>query len=237
MKQLIIVPAWNEAQSLGPTLEEIQATVNGMDILVVDDGSTDSTAQIAAAAGVIILQLPFNLGVGGAMRAGYEYAKRFGYDRAIQVDADGQHDPADIVRVMSGLDTADISIGARFADKGDYAVRGPRKWAMSLLAAIVSRVAHVKLTDITSGFRAANRRAIEQYCRHYPAEYLGDTVDSLVGAIRSGLSVTQVPVSMRTRRAGVPSHNPFKSSIYLLRSMVALGIALTRRPASSGGTV
>ena len=207
-----------------------------MDILVVDDGSTDSTAQIAAAAGVIVLQLPFNLGVGGAMRAGYEYAKRSGYDRAIQVDADGQHDPADIGRVMSGLDKADISIGARFADKGDYTVRGPRKWAMSLLAAIVSRVAHTKLTDITSGFRAADRRAIEQYCRHYPAEYLGDTVDSLVGAIRSGLTVTQVAVSMRTRRAGVPSHNPFKSSIYLLRSMVALGIALTRRPASSEGT-
>ena len=236
MKQLIIVPAWNEAQSLGPTLAEIRATVPSMDVLVVDDGSTDSTVQIANAAGVIVLQLPFNLGVGGAMRAGYEYAKRFGYDQAIQVDADGQHDPADIVRVLAGLDQADISIGSRFADRGGYVVKGPRKWAMSLLAAIVSRLAHTKLTDITSGFRAADRRAIEQYCRHYPAEYLGDTVDSLVGAIRSGLTVTQVPVSMRTRRAGTPSHNPFKSSVYLLRSMVALGIALTRRPARSGGS-
>ena len=235
MKQLIIVPAWNEADALGPTLAEIRATVTGMDIVVVDDGSTDATARIGSESGATVLQLPFNLGVGGAMRAGYEYAKRMGYDRAIQVDADGQHDPADIERVMAGLDTADISIGARFAEKGDYIVRGPRKWAMSLLAAIVSRVAKTRLTDITSGFRAGNERAIEQYCRHYPAEYLGDTVDSLVGAIRSGLTVTQVPVSMRTRRAGTPSHNPFKSAVYLLRSMVALGIALTRHATSKGG--
>lgn len=235
MRQLIIVPAWNEADSLGPTLAEIRATVPAMDIVVVDDGSTDATAQIATAADVAVLQLPFNLGVGGAMRAGYEYAKRLGYDQAIQVDADGQHDPADITRVLSGLERADISIGTRFADKGHYAVSGPRKWAMGLLAFIVSRLAHSKLTDITSGFRAANRRAIAQYCRHYPAEYLGDTVDSLVGAIRSGLSVTQVPVGMRTRRAGTPSHNPFKSSIYLLRSMIALGIALTRRPVTAEG--
>jgi len=235
LKQLIIVPAWNEADSLGPTLAEIRATVPEMDVLVVDDGSTDGTGQIALDAGVSLLQLPFNLGVGGAMRAGYEYAKRHLYDQAIQVDADGQHDPADIVRVLSGLEKADISIGARFANKGDYVVKGPRKWAMGLLAAIVSRLAHSKLTDITSGFRAANTRAIEQYCRHYPAEYLGDTVDSLVGAIRSGLAVTQVPVSMRTRRAGTPSHNPFKSAIYLVRSMVALGIALTRHRASTGG--
>ena len=236
MKQLIIVPAWNEADSLGPTLAEIRATVPNMDVLVVDDGSTDATAQITNAAGVALLQLPFNLGVGGAMRAGYEYAKRFGYDQAIQVDADGQHDPTDIVRVLGGLSQANISIGTRFTGKSDYVVKGPRKWAMGLLSAIVSHLAHTKLTDITSGFRAADRRAIEQYCRHYPAEYLGDTVDSLVGAIRAGLTVTQVPVTMRTRRAGTPSHNPFKSSIYLLRSMVALGIALTRRPASSGGT-
>ena len=234
MKQLIIVPAWNEADCLGPTLAEIRSTVPEMDVLVVDDGSTDDTATIAAEAGATVLQLPFNLGVGGAMRAGYEYADRFGYDQAIQVDADGQHDPADIGRVMSGLAQADICIGTRFTAKRDYVVKGPRKWAMGLLAAIVSHLAHTKLTDITSGFRAGNQRAIKQYCRHYPAEYLGDTVDSLVGAIRSGLTVTQVPVSMRIRRAGTPSHNPFKSSIYLLRSMVALSIALTRHANTDG---
>jgi len=234
MKQLIIVPAWNEAAAIGATLAEIRATVPDMDILVVDDGSTDDTAEVARAAGVAVLQLPFNLGVGGAMRAGYQYAQRFGYDQAIQVDADGQHNPTDIPLVLAGLSDADISIGARFADRGTYKVRGPRKWAMGLLAVIVSRLGRRKLTDITSGFRAANTRAIEQYCRHYPTEYLGDTVDSLVVAIRAGLTVTQVPVHMRARQAGVPSHNPFQSAIYLLRSLVALVIAMTKAPVRKG---
>ena len=235
IKRLIIVPAWNEAAALGATLREIHATVPMMDLLVVDDGSTDDTAQIATQFGATVLRLPFNLGVGGAMRAGYEYAKRYDYDQTIQVDADGQHNPDDIVQVFSGLELADISIGARFAGRDEYTVKGPRKWAMKLLAAVISRLAHTKLTDITSGFRAANRRGIEQYCRHYPAEYLGDTVDSLVGAIKSGVSVTQVSVSMRSRRAGIPSHNPFRSSIYLLRSLVALGLAVTRRSTTMNG--
>ncbi|MCL2736636.1 MAG: glycosyltransferase family 2 protein [Propionibacteriaceae bacterium] len=235
MKQLIIVPAWNEVDAIGATLTEIRSTVPQLDVLVVDDGSTDRTADVAEESGAVVLRLPFNLGVGGAMRAGYEYAKRHGYDQAIQVDADGQHDPGDILAVLAGLDHADICIGARFADKGTYVVKGPRKWAMRLLASIVSRVGHARLTDITSGFRAGNSRAIAQYCRHYPAEYLGDTVDSLIGAIRAGLSVTQIPVVMRTRQAGTPSHNPWKSAVYLVRSMVALLIALTRPSTVKGG--
>jgi len=234
LKQLIIMPAWNEAAAIGGTLAEIAANHPSMDVLVVDDGSTDTTAQVAAAAGVTVLRLPFNLGVGGAMRAGYEYAKRFGYDQTIQVDADGQHDPADIDRVLGGLVHADIAIGTRFAPGGTYVVKGPRKWAMGLLSAIVSALAHTKLTDITSGFRAANARGIAQYCRHYPTEYLGDTVDSLVVAIRSGLTVTEVPITMRARQAGVPSHDPFRSAIYLVRSLVALLLALTTRASAKG---
>ncbi|MCL2652267.1 MAG: glycosyltransferase family 2 protein [Propionibacteriaceae bacterium] len=232
MKTLVITPAWNEAEAIAATLGEIISANPGVDVLVVDDGSTDATADIAEAAGAIVLRLPFNLGVGGAMRAGYEFARRYDYDQAIQVDADGQHAASDIPLVLSGLADADICLGARFAGKGEYSVHGPRRWAMSLLAAIVSRMAGTKLTDITSGFRAANRKAIAQYCRHYPAEYLGDTVDSLVMAIRSGCSVTQVPVEMLARRAGQASHNPFKSTILLGRTMFALLVALTRRRVS-----
>ena len=128
------------------------------------------------------------------------------------------------------MEQANISIGARFAGSGDYEVHGPRKWAMLMLAGIVSRLARTRLTDITSGFRAADRVAIDQYVRHYPVEYLGDTVDSLVVAIRSGLTVTQVPVEMRPRRAGKPSNNPYKAAIYLVRSMFSLVVAMTRRP-------
>lgn len=224
------MPAWNEEEAIGATIAEVRSTLPEMDVLVVNDGSTDNTVAVAEAAGARVLNLPYNLGVGGAMRAGYTYAKRFDYDQAIQLDADGQHDPRNVPMVLAGLEHANISIGARFAGRGDYSVRGPRKWAMSMLAAIVSAVAKTKLTDITSGFRAADRKAIDQYVRHYPVEYLGDTVDSLVVALRSGLTVTQVPVEMRPRQAGTPSNNPVKAAIYLVRSMFSLFVALTRRP-------
>lgn len=227
---LVIVPAWNEEQNVGTTVREILGTGRGYDVAVVDDGSMDATATVAREAGAIVLSLPFNLGVGGAMRTGFTYAQRMGYGRAIQVDADGQHNPADIDRVLAGLETADISIGARFSDVGDYQVRGPRKWAMRLLAAIVSRVAKTKLTDVTSGFRAAGPRAIDQYVRYYPAEYLGDTLDSLVAACHTGLTVTQVPVAMRPRAFGRPSQGAWGSTVYLLRSAFALSLAIMRRP-------
>lgn len=229
LRTLVVMPAWNESVVIGSTVAEVIATCPEVDLLVIDDGSTDDTAERAAAAGAHVLRLPYNLGVGGALRAGYKYAWREGYDQTIQVDADGQHDPADIPRVLAGLADADISIGARFAGKGEYDARGPRRWAMSLLAASLSAVAKVKLTDVTSGFRAANRAAIEQYTRHYPAEYLGDTVDSLMTAVRSGYTVTQVPVAMRPRQGGTPSANPWKAAVYLLRSLFALLIASTRR--------
>ncbi len=225
---LVIVPAWNEARNVGATIREIRSAGDAYDVLVIDDGSVDHTAAVARDAGATVVTLPFNLGVGGAMRTGFTYAQRQGYSQAIQVDADGQHNPADIARVIAGLDTADISIGARFAEVGDYSVRGPRKWAMLFLAGTVSRVAKTRLTDVTSGFRAANRRAIDQYVDYYPAEYLGDTIDSLVAACHAGLTVTQVPVAMRPRAHGNPSQGPLGASMYLLRSVFALGLAMIR---------
>lgn len=229
------MPAWNEQAVIGSTVREVLTTCPDVDLLVIDDGSSDATAEAARLAGARVLRLPYNLGVGGALRAGYKFAWREGYDRTIQVDADGQHNPVDIPRVLAGLADADISIGARFAGEGEYAARGPRRWAMSLLAAALSVVARRRLTDVTSGFRAANRAAIEQYTRHYPAEYLGDTVDSLMTAVRSGYTVTQVPVSMRPRQGGVPSANPWKSALYLGRSLFALLIASTRRTGRRAG--
>jgi glycosyltransferase involved in cell wall biosynthesis len=226
---LVIMPAWNESESIGNTIREVFEFGPSCDVLVVDDGSRDNTAEVARKAGATVLQLPFNMGVGGAMRTGFKYAKNHGYSQVIQVDADGQHDPRDIKAVLDGLQHADIAIGARFADKGNYTVRGPRKWAMKVLAWTISRVAGTTLTDVTSGFRAANIKAIRQYVDHYPAEYLGDTIDSLVVAIRSGCTVRQVSVSMRARQGGTPSHDPMKAAIYLGRSGMALLFALTRK--------
>ncbi|MFC4140314.1 MULTISPECIES: glycosyltransferase family 2 protein [unclassified Microbacterium] len=227
---LVIMPAWNESANVGNTVREVLAADGEYHVAVVDDGSTDDTAEVARAAGAIVLTLPYNLGVGGAMRAGFTYAQRKGYRRAIQVDADGQHDPADISRVLAGLEQADISIGARFADVGDYSVRGPRRWAMIVLAKVVGGIAGTRLTDVTSGFRAANERAIAQYVSYYPAEYLGDTLDSLVASVHAGLTVTQVPVAMRPRAHGQPSQGPIGSAVYLGRSVFALTLALLRRP-------
>tara|TARA_R110002020_G_scaffold26653_21_gene86305 strand:- start:2350 stop:3048 length:699 start_codon:yes stop_codon:yes gene_type:complete len=225
------MPAWNESENVGNTVREVLSHSPRYDVVVVDDGSTDDTGHQARLAGATVLTLPFNMGVGGAMRTGFTFAQRYGYERAIQVDADGQHNPRDIDAVLAGLQDADISIGARFADVGDYTATGPRRWAMKLLAYVLSRIAKVELTDVTSGFRAANARAIAQYVRYYPAEYLGDTVDSLVTALHSGLTVTQVPVAMRPRAFGKPSQNPLGASVYLLRSTFALSLALMR-----GGT-
>ena len=230
------MPAWNEADVIDSTVTELRTVCPEVDVLVIDDGSTDATADLAAGAGAKVLRLPYNLGVGGALRAGYKFALREGYDQAIQVDADGQHDPSDVRRVLAGLAEADISIGARFAGKGDYDARGPRRWAMRLLASALSAAAKVRLTDVTSGFRAANRAAIEQYTRHYPAEYLGDTIDSLMTAVRSGYTVTQVPVAMRPRQGGTPSAHPWKAAVYLMRALLALLIAATRRTRARGDT-
>ncbi|MEV7637516.1 glycosyltransferase family 2 protein [Pseudarthrobacter enclensis] len=226
---LIIMPAWNEAEVIGDTVRNVRRVVPQHDVLVIDDGSHDDTALIAEEAGAAVVRLPFNLGVGGAMRTGFKYAIRHGYTAAIQVDSDGQHDPLDIDRVLAGLQEADISIGARFAGRGSYEAKGPRRWAMAVLAMVISKVAKTPLTDVTSGFRAANERALHQYIDHFPAEYLGDTIDSLVVAIKSGCRVVQIPVEMKVRQAGTPSHSPLKAMIYLARSGLVLCFALARR--------
>jgi glycosyltransferase involved in cell wall biosynthesis len=228
-RTLIIIPALNESGSIADVVGEVRGELPGVDVLVVDDGSTDRTAAVAAAAGARVAKLPYNLGVGGAMRLGYRYARDHDYDVAIQIDADGQHDPRYVPKLVDLLDENDLVIGARFAGEGDYNVRGPRRWAMVMLSAVLSRVARTKLTDTTSGFRAANRRVIEMFAGWYPAEYLGDTVETLVHTARRGYRIRQVPVAMRKRMAGTPSHSPAKAMIYLGRAFAVLTLALIRR--------
>lgn len=228
-RTLIIIPALNESGSIADVVGEVRGELPGVDVLVVDDGSTDRTAAVAAAAGARVAKLPYNLGVGGAMRLGYRYARDNDYDVAIQIDADGQHDPRYVPKLVDLLEDNDLVIGARFAGEGDYNVRGPRRWAMVMLSGVLSRVARTKLTDTTSGFRAANRRVIEMFAGWYPAEYLGDTVETLVHTARRGYRIRQVPVAMRKRMAGTPSHSPAKAMIYLGRAFAVLTLALIRR--------
>jgi glycosyltransferase involved in cell wall biosynthesis len=229
---LIVMPAFNEEASVGDVVREVFAKLSGVDVLVVDDGSKDATSRVARDAGAHVARLAYNLGVGGAMRLGFRYALENGYDTVIQIDADGQHDPAGVPELLEALGEADLVLGARFAGEGEYAVRGPRRWAMVVLSKILSRSSGTDLTDTTSGFRASGPRAVAVFAEHYPAEYLGDTIETLVIASRCGLVIKQVPVAMRLRTAGVPSHNPFKSAAYLGRAVLALTFAFIRPAAA-----
>ena len=226
---LVIMPAWNEEEAIAGTIADLRAKAPWVDLVVINDGSADSTSRVAREAGAFVIDLPYNMGVGAAMRTGYKYAQQMEYDIALQMDSDGQHPAEYIPTLIDGLNRADIVIGSRFAASDNYEVHGPRKWAMSLLSVMFTRISGEKFTDVTSGFKAANRRGINQYCDFYPAEYLGDTIDATVMAIRSGCKVIQVPVEMRERQGGTPSSGPLKSAIYLVRSMFAFGITMTRK--------
>lgn len=231
-RSLIVMPAFNEEASVAAVIRETFEKAPGHDVLVVDDGSSDATARVAREAGAIVARLPFNLGVGGAMRVGFRFALERGYSNVVQIDADGQHDPASVSALLEALLDADLVLGARFAGEGDYQVRGPRAWAMKVLAVILSRTSRTKLTDTTSGFRASGPRAVALFAEHYPAEYLGDTIETMVIASRAGLRIIQLPVAMRPRAGGVPSHNPFSSAAYLGRAGLALIFALVRPSAT-----
>ncbi len=225
---LIVMPAFNEEAAVGDVIREVFAKLPGVSVLVVDDGSADATTEVAREAGALVATLPYNLGVGGAMRLGFRYALESGFANVVQVDADGQHDPSGVPGLLAQLGEFDIVMGARFAGEGDYEVRGPRAWAMKVLASMLSRTAKTRLTDTTSGFKASGPRAVRLFAAHYPAEYLGDTIEALVIAARAGLKIAQVPVAMRPRAAGVPSHNFIKSTTYLARAGVALVFAYMR---------
>ena len=227
-RTLIVMPAFNEEASVGEVVREVFGKLPGASVLVVDDGSSDSTTAVARRAGARVVTLPFNLGVGGAMRTGFRFAIDNGFANVVQIDSDGQHNPSDVPRLLEALESADLVIGARFAGEGDYAVSGPRQWAMKVLSAVLSRTVGTKLTDTTSGFRASGPRCVTLFATHYPAEYLGDTIEAIVIAARAECVVRQAPVSMRARAGGTPSHNPFKAAAYLGRVAIALVFAFIR---------
>jgi glycosyltransferase involved in cell wall biosynthesis len=228
---LVVIPAWNEQESVGLVVKETQAARPDAKIIVIDDGSTDRTAEVAQDAGATVISSPFNLGVGGAMRVGFRYAQEGGFSALVQVDADGQHDPRDIERLVDALDrgiSPHVVIGARFSGVGDFKVPRARRAAMRILAVYLSHVTKTKLSDVTSGFRAHNRSAIELFARSYPSDYLADTIESLIINARVGGHVSQTPVAMRPRFAGTPSQSSWWAMAYLLRVMAMLAINVVR---------
>jgi glycosyltransferase involved in cell wall biosynthesis len=224
---LVLLPAYNEEATVGAVVRAVRLL--GYDAAVVDDGSSDATAREAAAAGAEVLRLPVNLGVGGALCCGFRYAVDRGYHLVVQCDADGQHDPRDIPALLDALvrDDADMVIGTRFARDGSaYAVGAGRRAAMRILAYAASRAAGQPLTDSTSGFRVIRSPLLERFASSYPVEYLGDTVEALIAAGREGFRVTEEPITMSPRAAGVSSASFVASLWYLVRVMIAIGLRL-----------
>jgi len=227
---LVVIPAFNEANSIGNVIQDIRIHIPSASILVVDDGSSDKTVDVAESAKVKVLSLPFNVGVGGALRAGFLYAYRNSFTQVLQIDADGQHRAEHAKTILNSADEFDIVIGSRFTEsKHNYDVSILRRLAIRLLSAVVSKICKTKLTDVTSGFRLSSTAAIELFMKDYPVEYLGDTVESLVIAHKSGLSIKEVPVQMSKREFGSPSQNFLKSSWYLLRAILVVILSLLHK--------
>lgn len=229
MRLLVAIPALNEAAVLGKVLASL-ATVHPLgDVVVVDDGSRDDTARIARAAGVHVLTHAINLGVGAAMGTAFKYAAREGYDAVIQFDGDGQHRPEHLADLVAATAHADIVIGSRYARAGDaFKSSAARRGVHRLIARVVSLYARTRLTDASSGFRIAGPRALAVFAEHYPVEWLGDTVESIVLATRQGLSVAEIPVGMNERAGGVPSQSVLKAVGYTGRIMFILLLASIR---------
>jgi glycosyltransferase involved in cell wall biosynthesis len=226
---LAIVPAFNEAASIAEVVSEIRDFGPEIEVLVVDDGSTDATAAVAESAGARVLRLPVNLGIGGAVQAGYLYAFERGFDLAVQVDGDGQHDARELRRLLQPVvaGRADLAIGTRFAGPGSYRAPFARRIGIGMFATLVSLRVRQRMTDTTSGFRAVNRRGIRLFAADYPHDY--PEVEALVTAARGDLRVCEVPVEMRQRTSGRSSITAFRSFYYVVKVLLALFVGLFPR--------
>jgi hypothetical protein len=229
LRRLAIVPALNEAGSIESVIRELRAEDPNFEILVVDDGSTDGTAALAKAAGARVVQLPFNVGIGGAVQTGYQYALEHGYAIAVQVDGDGQHDPGEIGRVLEPIydGRADLVVGTRFVEGGGYRGTRVRRVGIRIFAAIVSLMVGQRVSDTTSGFRAVNRTALRLFAAEYPHDY--PEVESIVLLSRRGLRMVEVPVQMRVRETGNSSITALRAAYYMIKVLLALFIGLFRR--------
>ena len=232
MRKAAIVPAYNEAHSIAGVVAELRATQPELEIVVIDDGSTDETAAVARRAGAQVVQLPFNLGIGGAVQTGIEWARRRGCELAVQVDGDGQHDPREIDKLLEPIlaGRSDVVVGTRFAGEGTYRPSVARRIGIGVFAGLVSLIVRQRVTDTTSGFRAMNERAIELFAEEYPYDY--PEVEATVLIFRHRLRLVEVPVTMRQRAAGRSSITVFRSLYYMGKVSLALFVGLLRpRPA------
>jgi glycosyltransferase involved in cell wall biosynthesis len=224
-----VVPAWNEEGAIGRVVDEITAFDRVATVVVVDDASSDATAEVAEEHGATVLRLPFNVGIGGAVQTGFRYARDEGFELAVRLDGDGQHDAAELHRllepVLSGR--ADLAIGTRFAGLQTYRAPIARRVGIGLFAKLVSLRVRQRMTDTTSGFRAVNRRGICLFAADYPHDY--PEVEAVVTAARGDLRVCEVPVAMRQRVTGRSSITTVRSFYYVAKVLLALFVGLFPR--------
>ena len=233
LRCLVIVPAFNERQSVGKLARRLGRALPFCDVLVIDDGSTDDTLrQVPAEAAVV--SLPFNLGIGAAVQTGYRYAALHGYDVAVQVDGDGQHRPGEVRRLIDKLLTsdADLVVGSRFLGDGKYKQSVPRLVGITILSRLIRALCGLNITDCTSGFRVANRRVIRAFAHWYPDDYPEPEVILLLH--RGGYRVAEVGVRMRQRRAGMTSIPLHRGLFYVLKVGTALLLDMARNPWPAG---
>ncbi len=221
-KILVIIPAYNEEGSIERVIEDIRIHLPDADILIVNDGSTDLTSKRAKACEATVLDLPFNLGIGGAMQAGYKYAYEKGYGVAIQVDADGQHDPKEIPKLLHAFaeEKVDMVIGSRFLGDSEFKSSITRRMGISIFSGVISMIVGQKITDPTSGFRGANRKAIQLFASNYPQDYPEPEVVVLLHQCR--LKMGEVPVGMNERYSGESSITKIRSIYYMVKVLLAI---------------
>lgn len=226
---LVVLPAHNEAESIGVTLGRVRAALPGADLLVVDDGSKDGTSRAAERGGARVVELPCNLGYGGAVQTGFKYAVARGYGVVVQMDADGQHDPASVHDLMAPVlaGEADVAIGSRFLGRAEYPIPGLRRLGMGVFAWIVHFVTRQRFTDPTSGYQALSRRAVEFFARdHYPSDF--PDADTIILLVLAGFRVREVPVVMRARTAGVSMHSNLRAFYYVSKMLLSIAMVLLR---------
>lgn len=225
---LVIIPAHNEADSLAAVIADIRSALD-CGIAVVNDGSTDDTARIALEQGVELLSLPFNLGIGSTMQTGFQFAFREGYDIAVQTDGDGQHDAAYIPKLIEPIlqGESDFVVGSRYLTDTNYSGSRGRRAGTAMFSRILSLMVGQRLTDATSGFRAADKALIAQFARDYPRDY--PEVEALLVAHMARFRIKEIPVAMRQRGGGRSSINKFRSVYYLVKVLLALLVVASRR--------
>lgn len=227
-KTLIIIPALNEEASIARVVDNVRRQVPQADVLVVNDGSSDETGTQAEAAGALVLHMPYNVGIGASVQAGFQFAQMQNYDVVVRNDGDGQHDAQEIGRMMSLLDAgeADMIIGSRYIEKRGYVGTPMRRLGSLILARLITTIIGQPITDPTSGFIVCNRRAIRLCAQIYPHDY--PEPESLVLLHRAGLCLREMPVTMLPRGGGQSSITVLRSGYYMLKVILAILVGLLR---------